>query len=244
MSLLWKLKSLLRRGQLDAELEEEVAFHLEMRERQLRDQGLSPEKAQHEARKRFGNQTKTREDSRAYWGFRGLDELARDLRFAFRSYANNPTFTLTALLTLALSIGVGTTVFAMVNAVMFNPLPYPDLDRLVRVWMVNDELGVDVERQRRRNQSMSPIDGVDWRDRSGIFEEFGTFALRNGLLLGDGASAWATSLTMEQQVFEFLGMQPMLGRLPLRQDATGGNEFEGVILLQHHFWQDTVWRQI
>ena len=237
MSLLWKLKSLLRRGQLDAELEEEVAFHLEMRERQLRDQGLSPEKAQHEARKRFGNQTKTREDSRAYWGFRGLDELARDLRFAFRSYANNPTFTLTALLTLALSIGVGTTVFAMVNAVMFNPLPYPDLDRLVRVWMVNDELGVDVERQRRRNQSMSPIDGVDWRDRSGIFEEFGTFALRNGLLLGDGASAWATSLTMEQQVFEFLGMQPMLGRLPLRQDATGGNEFEGVILLQHHFWQ-------
>ena len=217
---LWRrLLFFCRREQLEDELGEEMRFHLEMKIQENIDAGMSRVEARRAAQLQFGNGTLAREDSRESWGFRGLDELAGDLRFAFRSYAKNPAFTLTALLTLALSIGVGTTVFAMVNAVMFRPLPYPDLDRLVRVWMVNEELG------------------IDWRDRSGIFEEFGTFALRNGLLLGEGASAWPTSLTMEQQVFELLGMRPMLGRLPLREDATAGNEFEGVMLLQHHFWQ-------
>ncbi len=236
-----RLRFFWRREQLEDELGEEMRFHLEMKILENIDAGMSPGEARRAARLQFGNEPLAREDSRDSWGFRGLDELAGDLRFAFRSYAKNPTFTLTALLTLALSIGVGTTVFAMVNAVMFRPLPYPDLDRLVRVWMVNEELGVDVGRQRRRNQSMSPIEGVDWRDRSKIFEEMRVFSYFNDVsLLGDGVYALPTVLMMEQQLFELLGMQPMLGRLPLGEEAAGEEYVyaeQGVLLLQHHFWQ-------
>ena len=96
-----------RREQLEDELGEEMRFHLEMLIQENIDAGMSPGEARRAARLQFGNGTLAKEDSRESWGFRGLDELAGDLRFAFRSYANNPAFTLTALLTLALSIGCG-----------------------------------------------------------------------------------------------------------------------------------------
>ena len=150
---------------LSREIDDELTFHLEMRERGLIEQGLSPEEARHAARRHFGNLTLAREDSRQLWGFRWLDELGHDLRFAFRSFRRNPGTTAAAVMTLALGLGVGTAVFSVVNALLFKPLPYEDPDRLVMVWSVNEQEGVDLELARTQGRSMSTPELEDWKNR-------------------------------------------------------------------------------
>ena len=154
MAWLRKLKALFQRRRLDAELDEELAFHIEMRKRKFVEQGMSPAEATRAARLQFGNVTLTREDSRQFWGFRWLDELGQDLRFAFRSFRKNPGSTAAAVATLALGLGIGTAVFSVVNALLFKSLPYKDPDRLVMIWSVNHQEGVDVERARNQRSSM------------------------------------------------------------------------------------------
>ena len=78
MAWLRKLQALFRRRKLQGELNEELAFHIEMRERKFVEQGMPPEEAKRAARLYFGNLTLTREDSRQFWGFRWLDELGQD----------------------------------------------------------------------------------------------------------------------------------------------------------------------
>ena len=222
MSLLWKLKSLLRRGQLDVELEEEVAFHLEMRERQLRDQGLSPEKAQHEARKRFGNQTQAREDSRAYWGFRGLDELAGDIRYAVRSLCQNPGFTAVVVVSLALGIGANTAVFSVVNAILLRPLPYEDPERIVLInsgWY---------------KPPGAPADYQYWEEENPVFERMAYWRIAD-FTVKDGVAQFIKGQRVSASLFSVLGVQPILGRNFLPDDAN--DAAASAVILSYRLWE-------
>ena len=235
MAWLRKLKAMFQRRRLEGELDEELAFHIEMRKRKFVEQGMSPEEATRAARLHFGNVTLTGEDSRQFWGFRWLDELGQDMRFAFRSFKKNPGATATAVITLALGIGIGTAVFSVVNALLFKPLPYENPDRLVMAWSVNSEEGVDLELARIQGRSMSTPELEDWK-KSGIFDSLIAFAGWTMTIIEPGEPLGILAYPVSPGFFEMTGIQPILGRgfLPEEEPMGGRNN---VLVITHEFWR-------
>jgi len=126
-------KALWRRPQLDRDLEDELRFHLTMREEQYRTAGFDAAEARHAATRRLGNPVSLKEECRDMWTFHRLETLAQDVRFAGRLLGKSPGFTALAVLSLAVGIGANTAMFTAFSAVLLRPLPYPEADRLVRL---------------------------------------------------------------------------------------------------------------
>ena len=127
-----KLKIFTHRKDFNSELQEEMAFHCEQKEAQLRNEGMSPEAAHHAAMLEFGNATRLKEQSNEMVGFK-FETVLQDLRFAFRQLRRSPGFTVTAVLMLALGIGASVAIFAFVDSALIKPLPYENPTRLVDV---------------------------------------------------------------------------------------------------------------
>ena len=128
-----KLGLLVRRKQFSDELEAEMAFHRGQVERDLISGGMSAEDARHAATRQFGNDTLLREQSRDIAGFQ-FETALQDLRYAARQLRKNPGFASTAILILALGIGATTAIFSAVNAILFEPLPYPNARSVTMIW--------------------------------------------------------------------------------------------------------------
>ncbi len=129
-----RLRSLLHLRQLDRELEEEMRFHLEMQADENRENGMDSDQARYTARRQFGNPTLLKEVSREAWGWRWLDALGQDVRFALRMLRRNPGFSALAVFTLGLGVGANCLMFSVFDTVLLRPFPYPGADRLVFLW--------------------------------------------------------------------------------------------------------------
>jgi putative ABC transport system permease protein len=122
-----------------AELDDELAFHTELLERDLVASGMSERDARNAARRQIGNRTRIREDARDAWSFGPVDSAVRELRMAFRSARKSVGYSMTVILTLALGIGATVTIFSVLDHVLLRPLSYPNADRLVALFQHGTE---------------------------------------------------------------------------------------------------------
>lgn len=227
-----------RRARIEEDVDEELRFHLEMRTRELIARGLAPEEARAEALRQFGDVESAREycreqDARGERRIRlmeGLGELWGDLRYGFRGLRRNPGFAATAILALALGIGAAVAIFSVVNAALLRPLPYPDADRLVRLWDSGPRF--DGERV-----NVNPMNFLDWRRMNDVFDDLGGYYTpRVGVDRGAGAEL-VQGAAATVGLFGALGVQPIRGRLFTEDEyATDGPP---VVLLSEPYWRGT-----
>ena len=128
-----KLGALFRGRKSVDDLQAEIRFHLAMEERENLESGMSAEEAHYAALRRFGNVTLAREGSSEMWRWTWLETLGQDVRYGLRQLRRNPGFTIVAVLTLALGIGVNTTLFTAFDAVALKPLPVAEPNSVVRL---------------------------------------------------------------------------------------------------------------
>jgi predicted permease len=216
-----------RRGQDDAVLREELSAHLEALEEEYRSSGLSAERARSAARQRFGNVTAIREDVREEFSFGG-ERLGQDVRFALRVLRRHRGFTALALASIALGVGVTTTVFTAVNGMLLRPLPFADADRIVVIHTRNVT--------RPDTGAVSWADFVSWRQAARSIEAMGTFGTRPAEFLDAGLEPSPLTLgVISPGYLPALGIAPIHGGGFSEEHQTFGNHF--VALLSHAFWQ-------
>ena len=222
-ALLRRLSLLFRRPQLDRELDDELRFHLEMNAAQERAQGAGAEKAQRVARLRLGNPHRLREESRAVFGFPRLEAFTRDVSLAARRLRRAPGFTLAATATLALAIGANAALFALVDAVVLRPLPYPDAHRLVAL----------VEAVGGSRNAIAPANIADYRVPA--LESLAAWHFEEIDLSEGGRPETLFAHAVTQDFFAVLGKGPTLGRAFLpEEDREGGAK---VVILSDGLWR-------
>src|SRR5262245_47278845 len=129
-ALKFRVIAIFRRKRLERDLQDELSFHVAMREESLRKEGKSnPEAA---ARHRFGNITRLREETRERWTFGALERLLQDIRYSLRLMRKNWGLTLAVTISSALGIGIAASLFSIVDFVLFRSLSVPEPDRIVR----------------------------------------------------------------------------------------------------------------
>jgi predicted permease len=226
---IWRrLLSLMRRGRLEREMEDEMRFHLEMQIEQNLGAGMSQEEARWAARRQFGNQTWLKEVSREMWSLRFIETLSQDLRYGARTLMKNPGFTLMAVFTLALGIGANTAIFSVVNAVLLRPLQYSDPDRLVQVWQNFPQTGAN-------QVTVSAPEFLDYKDQNRVFERMAAFRPQGFTLTGGAEPERIIGARVSADLFPLLGVAPALGRAFLpEEDQLGGSR---AVILSHGLWQ-------
>jgi predicted permease len=129
--ILRRLHMLLNRGRFQAELDEEMQLHIEMRQQQQISAGLSPDAARSTAQRKFGNATNLKETSHMAWGWDWLESFAQDIAYGTRSLLRHPGITIVALASLALGIGANAAIFSLLDAVMLRSLPVKNPQQLL-----------------------------------------------------------------------------------------------------------------
>src|SRR5579863_4500485 len=238
---LWRrLRMLFHRRQFQAELEEEMRLHLELRAQQHAENGLSAEAARRTAYRRFGNPTVLREKSYMTWGWGWLESLVQDVRFAMRQLKKTPGFTITAMLTLALGIGANAAIFKLVNAVLLKDLPVVDPQSLVRLGD-SDQCCVNRGPEEDGNYSIHSTDTWQrFRQNNPEFEELA--AMQAGLnplvVRRERSEEAAHSVDAEfisGNYFRTFGLRPAAGRLLQDTDDVQGAPITAV--MSYALWE-------
>jgi putative ABC transport system permease protein len=222
-----RLRGLFFKRRLERDLEDEIRSHLEMQIEENVRQGMSPEEARQAARRKFGGVEQVKEAYRDRRGLPLVESTLQDLRYAVRTLAKNPGFSLVAIITLALGIGANTAIFSAVSAVLLRPLPYPEPDRLVRVWERHIKEGA--------NNVVSAPDFIDWRARNRVFENIAAHMGTSFDLTEVSEPERIGAAKVSSSFFDVMGFKPMLGRSFLPEEELPGAA--NVAVISHSLWQ-------
>ena len=226
MSRFSRLANLWRHRALDAEFDDELRFHVEMRvEKNLR-RGMTRGEAEREARRHIGSTLRAKEGMREARIMMWLETLFRDLAYGARMLRRQPVTTLLAVLTLSLGIGANTVIFSLLHAALLRPLPFPSADRLVAV----------VDNFRADGAVTLPPtvpELLDVRAATRTLDPISFFDMRDAQINGGTEPARALSARIESEFFRTLGVQPALGRLFRPDDHESGR----VVILSDSFWR-------
>jgi predicted permease len=218
-----------RRRRADRELDIEVEAHLEEKMADLMDSGMPEKEAREKARREFGNVALYRQDSREEWGWVWLETLLQDLRYAVRVLRRNPGFTLVAVFSLAIGIGVNSAMFSLADALLLRPLAVSRPNQVVTVTGVTPS---------DPSTNLSYRDYVDFRDRSKSLEGLVAYKLWNfGFSVRpDELAQMKVGFLVSGNLFRAMGVEPELGRaFRPEEDQVPGRD--AVAVLGHDFWE-------
>jgi predicted permease len=216
-----------------ADVDDELRFHLEMRERDFLAAGLSPTAAREEALARFGDPDKVARwlrshDTRQLRRFRRtqiMSDLLQDIRYGLRRLWKAPGFTLAVVVVLALGIGATTAIFSVIDAALLRPLPYPEPERLV---VIRDVQGQDAV-------VASYPEYLNWKRNTEVFSDLGAYWTISYPLTGAGEPETLQAVRMSASVPRMLGAVPRVGRAFTPGDDVRGSE--RVVLISERLWK-------
>ncbi len=216
-----RLVAVARGKAVDRDIDDEMKFHLEMEAAENQRGGLPPDEAKRRARHAFGGLERFREEGRDARGLGPARDLTGDVRYGLRVLRRSPVFTTVAVGTLALGIGANSAIFSVVNAVLLQPLPFPDTRSLVSVW----------------DGGHSLAEFTYLRDRSRTFESVATYFPNVGVSLSGAEEPMRlTSAQVSAGFFDVLRIGPMKGRFFTKgEDGPGAAR---VAVISHALWRD------
>src|SRR5580704_8792725 len=208
----------------DADVERELQSDLELEEEEQREHGVPPEEARYAALRSFGNPTLISEQTRAVWGWNGLQSLLRDLRISVRTLSRSPGFSLIAVLVMALCIGATTSLFTVLRSVLLRPLPFRDPERLVMIYEHFRDPSMNA--QQFNYNAVAPADYYDWRAQTHGFQDLAAWRWWQFNMTGEhgelpelvsaGGGSW--------NLFPLLGVPAVIGRtFAESEDRPDGN---------------------
>jgi predicted permease len=218
------------------DFDDELAFHLAMREDEYRRAGHTPADARDSAVRRFGDVERIRNECHALGRERVArrrrasrwDALRQDMRYALRMLRTNPGFSLAVVATMALGIGASSAVFSVAYGVLLRPLVYRDADALVRLWSSSAERDLEFF-------SISTADYRDWKAQSRAFSTMGAFERQREAVLTLGGGPQPIQVAaVTPDVFPLLGTPPAIGRSMAPDDARAAAS--PVVVLSHEAW--------
>jgi predicted permease len=218
-----RLKALANRRSLERDLDEELAFHLDMRARK---NGGDPA-AQRAARRQFGNATRIRETCRELWTFAALEALWKDLRYAVRTLRKTPVFSAVAVLSLALGIGANTALFSLMDVMLLRALPVKNPQELVEFVRTHPDGAM---------MTNLPYAVFEYfrRDRSVLMDVF-AISWSSPVFRAGGVSERATAHEVSGTFFPSLGVHPLMGRAIGPDDDRAGAA-NRVAVIGYAFW--------
>jgi predicted permease len=215
-----------RREDMEAQLERELRFHLDLHASELIASGCTSEEAQRTARLALGGPEQVKEKCRDARGTRWLEDLVQDARYALRTFRQKPGFAATTLLILGLGIGATTVMFAMVNSVLLRPLSYPESDRLVTVHGFDEQFG--------------EFWGFSYPDLTDAKSECRSLAMAawtygGGTISEPGEPEYVAGREISADLFSLLRITPSHGRtFQPHEDRPGGAP---VAIISQSLWQ-------
>jgi predicted permease len=223
-----RLRSLVRRGRVERELDEELRYHVERQVEENLGRGMTEREALSAALRAMGGTERQKERCRDMRRVNFIDDAARDLRYGLRTLAKSPGYTAVAVITLALGVGANTAIFSVVNAVLLRPLAFPESERIVSLEGVNPSKGIT-------DSNMSVPDLADWQAQSSGFDQMAGFVTGGSLLVSgeDAERVRGTSATGD--FFTLFRTGAMLGRALRQEDAQ--KDAPPVAVLSYGLWQ-------
>jgi len=221
-----RLRSLLRRAQVERELDEELQYHIQRQIEENLAKGLPAQQARLAALQAMNGIEQQKEKCRDTRRVHLIEDLVQDLRYGLRMLARNPVFTAIAVVTLALGIGANTAIFSVVNELLLRPLPFRNADRLVMLWEVNPS--------GRHQNTTSRANFRSWREQSTAFEEMAAFSDLRLNLTGDGEPEEVSVQMATPELFQVLGVNALLGRTLTLDD---GRAKSAGVVISYGLWQ-------
>jgi putative ABC transport system permease protein len=235
-----RLGFFLRRGRFHRQLDEEMQHHLALSAEARVETGVAPEEARFAAQRELGNPLRLREESQDMWAVGWLEELGQDVRYGLRMLVKNPGFTAMAVLTLALGIGVNSTIFSVVSTMLLRKPPVHDPDRLMMLFSRN--LGAASASDDSNRSPVSPPDFLDWRAQVTAYSGIAAASSFEGdegqthvTVSGGDQPERVPGAQVSANYFQVLGVSPVLGRGFLPGEDQSGHE--RVALLRADLWK-------
>jgi predicted permease len=225
-----RLRSIFRKSRADADLQLEIEIHLEQLVKEAVASGMNESEARRMARRRFGPLEKTKEECRDTRRVNVIDNLSRDVRYALRMIWSKRSFSVPALLTLALGIGANIAIFSVVDAVLIRSLPYAEPEKLVGVSnsaVFSGEVITD--------WPLSLDMYAAYNEQARSFADFGVWMPGAAAITGAGDPEQVATVSMTHGVLSALGVQPYLGRWFSSADETPGAQ--KAVILSYKYWQ-------